>query len=286
VLQAFTFMRRFSCSQDARAAPADRAARVVPACRVPLRPVRLQPSRTRRPPEPQPVTVTGPPAPRVSFPCSFLTLFTRGVSSPLCETLFSHVFSAYSPPLFVTTHTVQHRHDVNSTTRTIILRTTKHHYGSSIPAFTRSGVHTQKPVYTRGGAYTHPLRIRTQGSRKRTPLRIRTHLRIRTQVRKRTRCVYAPTAAYKHICVNAASGAYAHLPAYTHPTLRIRRDATNVMHSAAATVPAFVLTASDQARTSSTCAQWGSLPSSSKLSSSSASCAASHSNAMSVSTDS
>ena len=34
-------------SQDARAAPADRAARVVPACRVPPRPVRLQPSRTR-----------------------------------------------------------------------------------------------------------------------------------------------------------------------------------------------------------------------------------------------
>ena len=161
-----------------------------------------------------------------------------------------------------------------------ILRTTTHHYGSSIPAFTRSGVHTQKPVYTRAGAYTHPLRIRTKRSRKRS------HLRIRTQVRKRTRCVYAPTAAYKHICVNAASGAYAHLPAYTHPTLRIRRDATNVMHSAAATVPAFVLTASDQARTSSTCAQWGSLPSSSKLSSSSASCAASHSNAMSVSTDS
>lgn len=156
------------------------------------------------------------------------------------------------------------------------------HYGLSFVLRLRAvgGAYTQKPVYTRGGAYTHPLRIRTQGSRKRT------HLRIRTQVRKRTRCVYAPTAAYKHICVNAASGAYAHLPAYTHPTLHIRRDATNVMHSAAATVPAFVLTASDQARTSSTCAQWGSLPSSSKLSSSSASCAASHSNAMPVSTDS
>jgi hypothetical protein len=29
--------------------------------------------------------------------------------------------------------------------------------------------------------------------------------------------------------VNAASGAYTHLPAYTHPTLRLRGDATNVM---------------------------------------------------------
>jgi hypothetical protein len=273
VLQAFTFMRRFSCSQDARAAPADRADRVVPACRVPPRPVRLQPSRTRRPPEPQPVTVTGPPAPRVSFhvsfPCSFLTLFTRGVSSPLCETLFSHVFSAYSPPLFVTTHT---QSNTDTTSRAPLAPS----YYAPPSTIT---VHRF-------------LRLRGRGC-------IRRNLCIREGVRIHTRCVYAPrarvnaptcvyapTAAYKHICVNAASGAYAHLPAYTHPTLRIRRDATNVMHSAAATVPAFVLTASDQARTSSTCAQWGSLPSSSKLSSSSASCAASHSNAMSVSTDS
>lgn len=108
-------------------------------------PPRQAPALTHTPPTGalQPVTVIGPPAPRVSFPCSFLTLFTRGVSSPLCETLFSHVFSAYSLLLFSTTlrhdtHTVQHRHDVKSTTRTIILRTTKHHYGSSIPAFTRS----------------------------------------------------------------------------------------------------------------------------------------------------
>ena len=194
MLQAFTFMRRFSCSQDARAAPADRAARVVPACRVPLRPVRLQPSRTRRPPEPQPVTVTGPPAPRVrvSFPCSFLTLFTRGVSSPLCETLFSHVFSAYSPPLFVTTHTVQHRHDVNSTTRTM------------------------PPSY-----YAPPstitvhrfLRLRGRGC-------IRRNLCIREGVRIHTRCVYAPrarvnapTCVYAPRCANAPA-------AYTHPPPR------------------------------------------------------------------
>ena len=67
-------------------------------------------------------------------------------------------------------------------------------------------------------AYTHPC------------LRIRTYPRIRTLgcVYART-CVYAPTPAYKHVCVNAASGAYTHLPAYTHPTLRLRRDATNVM---------------------------------------------------------
>ena len=67
-------------------------------------------------------------------------------------------------------------------------------------------------------AYTHPC------------LRIRTYPRIRTLgcVYART-CVYAPTPAYKHVCVNAASGAYTHLPAYTHPTLCIRRDATNVM---------------------------------------------------------
>ena len=67
-------------------------------------------------------------------------------------------------------------------------------------------------------AYTHPC------------LRIRTYPRIRTlgYVYART-CVYAPTPAYKHVCVNAASGAYTHLPAYTHPTLRLRGDATNVM---------------------------------------------------------
>jgi hypothetical protein len=67
-------------------------------------------------------------------------------------------------------------------------------------------------------AYTHPC------------LRIRTYPRIRTLgcVYART-CVYAPTPAYKHVCVNAASGAYTHLPAYTHPTLRLRGDATNVM---------------------------------------------------------
>ena len=68
-------------------------------------------------------------------------------------------------------------------------------------------------------AYTHPC------------LRIRTYPRIRTLrcVYART-CVYAPTPAYKQVCVNAASGAYTHLPAYTHPTLRLRGDATNVMH--------------------------------------------------------
>ena len=45
-------------------------------------------------------------------------------------------------------------------------------------------------------AYTHPC------------LRIRTYPRIRTlgYVYART-CVYAPTPAYKHVCVNAASGA-------------------------------------------------------------------------------
>ena len=50
-------------------------------------------------------------------------------------------------------------------------------------------------------AYTHPC------------LRIRTYPRIRTLgcVYART-CVYAPTPAYKHMCVNAASGAYTHLP--------------------------------------------------------------------------
>ena len=89
------------------------------------------------------------------------------------------------------------------------------------------GLHIRRTcVYVAGGAYTHPLCIRTYRSRKRT------HPRIRTLgcVYART-CVYAPTAAYKHICVNAASWAYTHLFAYTHPTLRIRRDATNVMHA-------------------------------------------------------
>ena len=138
------------------------------------------------------------------------------------------------------------------------------------------GAYTQKPVYTRGGTYSHPLCIHTTARvyaptcvyapgcvytpaaythpalayshlpRVYAPLpappaythpclRIHTHLCIRTLgcaytplVYARTR-VYAPTPAYKQVCVNAASGAYTHLPAYTHPTQRIRRDATNVM---------------------------------------------------------
>ena len=54
-------------------------------------------------------------------------------------------------------------------------------------------------------AYTHPC--------------LRTYAPTRVYAPSRT-CVYAPTPAYKHVCVNAASGAYTHLPAYTHPTLR------------------------------------------------------------------
>ena len=88
---------------------------------------------------------------------------------------------------------------------------------------------TQKTVYTRGGAYTHPLCIHTHRSRIRTdprihtrvhisymhPLRIRTHHsrkrthpRIRTSIR--TRCVYTPTAR-----VNAPARVYAPDAAYT-----------------------------------------------------------------------
>jgi len=74
-------------------------------------------------------------------------LFSREGSRPhfdLCETLFSHVFSAYSPPLFVTT--VQHRHDVKST--------------STAPLAPSDTTHHQAPlrfvdscVYAVGGAY-------------------------------------------------------------------------------------------------------------------------------------
>jgi len=65
------------------------------------------------------------------------------------------------------------------------------HYGSSIPAFTRSGV-----------AYTQ-------------------NLCIREGVRIRTRCVYAPTARVNAPTrVYAPWGAYTHVPAYTHPPPR------------------------------------------------------------------
>ena len=73
--------------------------------------------------------------------------------------------------------------------------------GSSIPAFTRSGVpYTQKPV-----VWTHLPRT-CRASRAYTP-----HPGVR--IRRTLGCVYAPTrvnaptTAYKHICVNAASGA-------------------------------------------------------------------------------
>ena len=73
--------------------------------------------------------------------------------------------------------------------------------GSSIPAFTRSrGAYTQKPV-----VWTHLPRT-CRASRAYTP-----HPGVR--IRRTLGCVYAPTrvnaptTAYKHICVNAASGA-------------------------------------------------------------------------------
>ena len=87
----------------------------------------------------------------------------------------------------------------------------------------RGCVYAETCVYARGYVYA-PAVYTYYRSRKRTYPRIRTL----GCVYART-CVYAPTPAYKHMCVNAASGAYTHLPAYTHPTLCIRRDATNVM---------------------------------------------------------
>ena len=57
--------------------------------------------------------------------------------------------------------------------------------------------------------YTHlKTRIRTYPAYTHPCLRIRTYPRIRTLgcVYART-CVYAPTPAYKQVCVNAASGA-------------------------------------------------------------------------------
>ena len=87
----------------------------------------------------------------------------------------------------------------------------------------RGCVYAETCVYARGYVYA-PAVFTHYRSRKRTYPRIRTlgYVYART-------CVYAPTPAYKHVCVNAASGAYTHLPAYTHPTLRLRGDATNVM---------------------------------------------------------
>ena len=89
----------------------------------------------------------------------------------------------------------------------------------------RGCVYAETCVYARGYVCTHPLCIRTT-ARVNAPTR-----------------VYAPTPAYKHMCVNAASGAYTHLPAYTHPTLCIRRDATNVM--IASTLSAFAFCGRD-----------------------------------------
>ena len=103
------------------------------------------------------------------------------------------------------------------------------HYGWSFPAFTRSGVRIRRNLCIREGVpYVYAPAVYTYyRSRKRTYPRIRTL----GCVYART-YVYAPTPAYKQGCVNAASGAYTqftHLPAYTHPTLRLRGDATNVM---------------------------------------------------------
>ena len=91
------------------------------------------------------------------------------------------------------------------------------------------GAYTQKPVYTRGGAYTHPLCVHTHRSR------IRTDPRIHTRVHICTRCVYTPTTrvnapirVYAPWCVYTPPVcthppfAYTHPPAYTHPCLRIR----------------------------------------------------------------
>jgi hypothetical protein len=53
------------------------------------------------------------------------------------------------------------------------------HYGLSFPAlYAVGGAYTQKPVYTRGGTYTHPLCLRTT-ARVNAPTR-----------------VYAPDAAF------------------------------------------------------------------------------------------
>ena len=71
-----------------------------------------------------------------------------------------------------------------------------------------TGVHIRiEPVYTRGGTYTHPLCIVT-------------HYPTTARVNAPTR-VYAARVRITH------PGAYSAPAAYTLPTLRKRRDATN-----------------------------------------------------------
>ena len=89
------------------------------------------------------------------------------------------------------------------------------------------GAYTQKPVYTRGGAYTHPLCVHTHRSR------IRTDPRIHTRVHICTRCVYTPTTrvnapirVYAPWCVYAPAAVYT--PCYrsrkrTYPRICTRR---------------------------------------------------------------
>jgi hypothetical protein len=57
---------------------------------------------------------------------------------------------------------------------------------------------TQKPVYTRAGAYTHPLCIHTTARVNNAPTRVYADpgVRIRTYLRIRS---YAPTAAYERV---------------------------------------------------------------------------------------
>jgi hypothetical protein len=190
-------MRRFSCSQDARAAPADRAARVVPACRVPPRPVRLQPSRTRRPPEPQPVTVTGPPAPRVYLFHALFLLFSREGSRPHFVRPYSLMYS------LLILHHSSSRHTQSNTDTTSTAPLAPSYYA---PPSTIT-VHRF-------------LRLRGRGC-------IRRNLCIREGVRIHTRCVYAPRArvnappcVYAPTCVLYAPRCANAPAAYTHPPPR------------------------------------------------------------------
>ena len=101
------------------------------------------------------------------------------------------------------------RYTMNSQSYTSATRTSLRFVVSCVYAV--GGAYTQKPVYTRGGTYTHPLCIRTTArvnapTRVYTPLPAYTHPpRIRTPA-----CVYAPTRVY------APWGTYTHIPAYTH----------------------------------------------------------------------
>jgi len=151
----FNLYAAFLLFAGARAAPADCAARGVRRVTSPAPPRQAPAPHAHDPLRP----TASPPQRTVGLfsMLSFLTLFTRGVSSTLCETLFS----AYSPPLFVTT--VQHRHDVKNTSTAPLAPSYYAMYYAPLEAplqfvdscvYAVGGAYAETCVYARGCVYT------------------------------------------------------------------------------------------------------------------------------------